>query len=72
MKSIPEIQRERGISWEKRYGQKLRKKLVAGDFGEEGVDWEERRHTSPRYYVGQAAEDRIIEYATQMGWLNTA
>ncbi len=69
MKSIPEIQREKGISWERRYGQKLRKKLVAGDFGD---DWVCQPHSSPKYLVGLDAEKRIIAYARQMGWLNTA
>ena len=72
MKTIPEIQEENRISKHRNYGQKLRKKLIAGDFGEEGVHWEEQRNTSPRYYVGPVAEAKIVEYARQMGWLNTA
>ena len=74
MKTIPEIQKEQNISrsMSTRYGQKLRKKLANGDFGVRDEDWEYREFTSPHYYVGPKAEKKIIAYAKQMGWLNTA
>ncbi len=70
--SIPALQRRHRVHKGRKYGDKTRKRLAQGEFGEQNVTWRLVASQKHKYEVNEKGARRIVAFCESQSWTGTA